>query len=676
MSESITTATDFLKDRKTLLIFEAKKVSSEENAAKLAIFVKALMKRTNRLKMVIIHEPNIKLKLDLPPCTEEEVYLEPLNLDTNIDLFCQLLPSWAFDENPYGVSSLKELSQLLKESVASDTNNRMTKRVADICQMIGEGVPKKIHEAAELMTKTPEDLDKLITLAKQSDDETLECMSRSELVKKLNDYIRELALARVIQDFSRCKRLHAIISELEQQKKRLPHVWSLEQQLYNKSLKMVQAASSDDYDTSKKFQSEIRRLQNCLQLEKDAEIPSGIIRTRYGLEKAVLETNNSYEKAIGKNDYQKAEMIRVELEILQQMRSEFPLRINLLSEIPSLEKELERAKTERKPTVAQIIHDRITQVKKRVELEEKAECEVGFTCDIQSVINQFTVDRRDAGSSCESDQATQGNDILKPHKSNVKELAIAPANYSCASTQPNLDDGPELFPSTKPTSEVLEPSESSQDGMRALFYDLNTKNDHVNECQAIKNVSTDGMEIASCHQSRAGGTISDSLMAYGSGCSTIISGKSSCVSSLTWADDHDEHNDNAVPKELLSRVVEIRVPRSDSTWCSSITCYISDCGDDFVDDNDEGNTESRNQDQKVSSNTKDVFWIPNITDIEMLVAKQQLEQNDSPGIPQKDQCQSYATENHRRRLKSSLIFKIVKKVRKSMKALIAPQAPN
>jgi hypothetical protein len=114
----------------------------------------------------------------------------------------------------------------------------------EIQRMIGNGIPSKIHAAAK--TITPEILDKLLSLAYQSDDEEVEVSSHAEHLHKLKTFQDEQRIARQTRDFIKCEDLQLKIEELEIQKESFPSMHSLERDLFQATVQMEKAASQND----------------------------------------------------------------------------------------------------------------------------------------------------------------------------------------------------------------------------------------------------------------------------------------------------------------------------------------------------------------------------------------------------------------------------------------------
>jgi hypothetical protein len=372
---------EFFKDKRSLLVVEAKNLT-KQGMTKLTIFLEDLLWKSTHVKVIVIHRDGAgeEFASRRMPCVEADVEVGTLDVSSTVKLFGRMCQH-VTDRKCAWIGNYKELHNLL---IRGQCDGRLSQRLSSIFDMLGAGIPDKIHRIARKMST--QRYSKLIAIGRQN-EVNLKFDSRASILKKEEELRQEIDVATMACDFLRCHELQGIIDEIEALQKSFPDLHTLKQTLKNVSYERDKAISAKDWVRAGELQAEMDLIQTNIQVEKDALIAFGIIETQQDhaeifatrslLEAKIAELKLELQEASENNYYQSARRIDRKLQRLEELKPLRPSKAELASKVSQLEKELDVAKKNRDWETAEKIFDRLQEVKDKLELEKQAEETLG-----------------------------------------------------------------------------------------------------------------------------------------------------------------------------------------------------------------------------------------------------------------------------------------------------------
>jgi hypothetical protein len=312
----------------------------------------------------------------------------------------------------------------------------MTKRMALIFKMIGEGNPLSIHNVARDMTHRQ--YEELLLVGKQNDDNPLEFECIADLEERLRELQKEIVVAKSNgdplavfllestrdglekqkelysraaverrqkellgqifeaaqkRDFLRAQELQTIHDDLETQKQHLPTIHRLKIKFDEITFEIEHAVSAREWLKAQRLQTELDRVEASIRLETNAENASlldadkELMATRASMEAWIMQLELDYKEACAGNNFQQAREIDAESKSLQDARSTKPAAVDLAKRVRKLEHDLEKAKVERNIDTAEMVFKRLEETRTKLKLEEDAETTLGVTVASDNVNN-------------------------------------------------------------------------------------------------------------------------------------------------------------------------------------------------------------------------------------------------------------------------------------------------
>jgi hypothetical protein len=387
--------------------------------------------------VIVIHQLGDEITTTKMPTIEQQIRVDPLSYDCTVKLFAVLCPRLVSSRS-HGVSCASDLHALLVPS--PERSNRMTKRMALIFKMIGEGNPLSIHNVARDMTRdmTHRQYEELLLLGKQNDDNPLEFECIADLEERLFELQKEIAVAKSKgdplavflldstrdglekqkelysraaverrqkellgqvfeaaqkRDFLRAQELQTIHDDLETQKQHLPTIHQLKIKFDEITFEIEHAVSAREWLKARRLQTELDRVEASIRLEMNAENASlldadkELMATRASMEARIMQLELDYKEACAGNNFQQAREIDAESKSLQDARSTKPAAVDLARRVRKLEHDLEKAKVERNIDTAEMVFKRLEETRTKLKLEEDAETTLGVTVASDDVNN-------------------------------------------------------------------------------------------------------------------------------------------------------------------------------------------------------------------------------------------------------------------------------------------------
>jgi hypothetical protein len=380
----------YLHENKVLLVIDARKAQSPQSSSKLASFLNDVVRHTTHTRVICIHHIDASIVQKLP-CKERDVHLQPLDFFTTVRLFGKLC-QYVTDRRYAGVSTAIELCTLLLPNTNSSTaatDKPRTRRGRDIFQMIGEGIPAKIHHAAKTMSG--EEFDHMISLGLRK-EHVLEFQSRAALEKELSEVGVEVEKAVEERRFLDAKDCQERLDEMEILRERLhdlPTLTTLAESVVSDQELAIRAR---DFAAASTLQEELEALKIKIQIEKSAveklgftggeelELPAEDEKkreTRVELEIQIRKLDSNLEEACDENDFGQARKLDAQIQALKECRSSLPTRDELLGEISELRNSLKQAKDSRDWDLSEALYAKVQDTQNRMDAEIQAQTLLG-----------------------------------------------------------------------------------------------------------------------------------------------------------------------------------------------------------------------------------------------------------------------------------------------------------
>lgn len=429
----------YLRESKVLLVIDTRMAQSPQSSSKIAAFLKDVVSHTTHTRVICIHQIGASIVQKLP-CSERDVYLNPLDFFTTVRLFGRLC-QYVHDRRYIGVSTPAELCTLLLpdtnfSSAAADKPR--TRRGRDIFQMIGEGIPAKIHFAAKNMSE--KDYDRMISLGLRK-EHVLDFQSRVELEKELSDVSAEVQKAVEEQRFLDAKDCQERLDEMEILRERLHDLPTLMTLAESVASDQELAIRAKDFAAASVLQEERGALEQKISVEKAAMEELGISEdelklpakdkekrgTRVDLEIQIKSLDTDLDEACVENDFAKARKIDAQIEGLKKRRSSLPTKEQLLNEVSELRNSLKQAKDARDWDLAEDLFSQMKETQERLDAEiqaatlfgvdEKAEINVGIDKPGAVAVAGLNSDRDSPAIDPNGDHA---NDMVEDNEESEK----------------------------------------------------------------------------------------------------------------------------------------------------------------------------------------------------------------------------------------------------------------
>ena len=310
------------------------------------------------------------------PCSEDSIFLEPLDFDSTLALFARLCP-----HNQQDSSMVSVLESRQQQDIILQQTCRMSKRRLNIFHMVGGGIPSDVHRVAKTMS--PMEYRRLLLLIQQP-DKTL-CRSRSELEKKQKEVSNEINIAAQQKDFRKAGELQTVYDELEAQKSDFPDIAELKRQFDEKTFQIELSVSEKDWPKAELIQIELNKLEVSIRVETEAESAfmnsseADVWATRAALEAQLIQLDEDYKSACAANDFSRARHVDDEIDQLREARRLKPSLADFTLKVNRLKGQLEDAKANHNLNTAEMIFKRLVEVKAKLKLEEEAESALGIT---------------------------------------------------------------------------------------------------------------------------------------------------------------------------------------------------------------------------------------------------------------------------------------------------------
>mmetsp|Transcript_103878 Transcript_103878/g.155542 ORF Transcript_103878/g.155542 Transcript_103878/m.155542 type:complete len:984 (-) Transcript_103878:345-3296(-) len=403
---------EYFDARKTLLVIEATHFASGRDISRLCEFIEELLRKTRYVKIIVIHQTDFEITTNQSFGAEESIFLDPLDFHSSLTLFEHLCPHRHLSPLPPHLCKLLEMQVGL---LPFSNPPRMSKRLSNVFDMIGNGIPTQIHKKANRMDSF--EYKTLVSLVQQDDCDTV-CCSRAEVLVKQKVVSDEISMAAASGNYAKAHELQILFDDLEAQKEAFPDIADLQRQFDEATYRLQLAVSSKNWAEAHSRRRELDSLDTAIKMESDVEATidehdAQVLQTRASLEAKLLQLEEDLKTSLASDKYDRAREIKVELKRLKKARSQKPSRADYAVKVNALKWELGNAKAEQNVDVAEMIYIRLAELEAQLKIEEEAEValdiRVPATHDQQEDTTSTLSLLRPASARAESQRSTDSD---------------------------------------------------------------------------------------------------------------------------------------------------------------------------------------------------------------------------------------------------------------------------
>jgi hypothetical protein len=378
---------------KSLLVLDAKKILLEDGIKKFTFFVETLLQGTKHVKLIILHRPGVQISSSKMPSAESDIIIPPLAFEKTANLFARMCQH-VKNRTCSVVGSPGEFVKLMLGGKNICPEDRMSKRLANIYSLLGEGIPELVMTKAREMTEN--EFRRLVDVACRPEPCLPVIESRAALEKHFRDVSEEIARACRDKQYERAQEFQESLDELELLRTEFPQLAVLESMARDVRFEQEFAVRSKNFMDADKLQKELEQLDLKIQIERDAMIAFGsdlsnagvsdiepedqegtgsAALTRAGLLVKIRELEDDLAEASDGNQFVKAKEIDLELSDLKRRALSMPDSEKLSNQVFTLRSELKQKKADRRWDEAKVLHTQLIKVEEVLALEQRAEAE-------------------------------------------------------------------------------------------------------------------------------------------------------------------------------------------------------------------------------------------------------------------------------------------------------------
>lgn len=388
------TITETLCKTRALAVIDAKAFVEMHEIEKLSIFLEALIRGTKAVKVILVCQQGLKISFDMKTtCLESEVVLKPLRFKATATLFGEICPYVSGRRN-VNVSTPQQLANLLvpkDEQEFAVLDMGISNRSADIFRILGEGVPARIHEAAQGMK--PHEYDNLIEIAERP-LMLVDCKTRVELDEQLEKLGDDLQQAIRKKNWGGAKQIQDRFDELETLRETLPNVAELRHLAENLIEDCKRAENLKEWSVAESLREQLHILEHKIQEEENAsslqpELPNDnnqdetqlvvagpFFSTRAELESEIRSLHGKREAAVKQRNFQEARIVQRSIEDYEQQRESIPSRTDLSSMLNRVGMDLETAIIAMDFEKAENLQRKVDELEEKISSEKQSEANV------------------------------------------------------------------------------------------------------------------------------------------------------------------------------------------------------------------------------------------------------------------------------------------------------------
>ncbi|KAL3935856.1 MAG: hypothetical protein SGBAC_008711 [Bacillariaceae sp.] len=410
------------KDRKTLLVVDAKHIVDQQAVRKLGIFLDEFIKATWHVKVIVIYDDEDSIEACRLSVEHQSYAVGPLSFEWSARLFSRLCPEKLLHENHYGIGTSQHLCEMLLQSSPSEHNisTTVTPRIQMLWGMLGGGDPRHTVDVAKVFTRqqyldlltlsaNKDDIDLTLEKLLQMDSKIDEIEKRREIYERRSDEQNIAACRRMLNELERQREVYSranlerrqekLHTEYEAARKderfgeaqelnhkqeqlaliieQVPTLIWLEKRREEVEFEFKLAKHKDNLQAGH-LHRELKRTIAAIAAERNSLGATDIPVSRASLEARILQLEAEKKTAVTCCDFAKAVELKPEIYRLKQMQGIVPSAEELRKRITSLDSSLQKAVDEEDYNSAETLFNRLEEIRAKLRAEEEAEKSYGI----------------------------------------------------------------------------------------------------------------------------------------------------------------------------------------------------------------------------------------------------------------------------------------------------------
>lgn len=407
--------TEALLQHKDLLVFEAKKLSTQEEARKMALFIQTLLCKSDEIKIVVIYDDVVDVNPDKTWVYREDIWIGPMNMEMSLKLCKEHLKPEIIDATLHGMTNPKDFFEWIYdsrmeswiqcdnasqeaapswgyswfrsrdiESADSTRSEQNANKLVELAQMlykcIGKGKAKNIRANGSQMDSSGHS--KLVGIRNQMMDIMLDDESLTEILANKRVLTDKLKVAKTAQNYLECDWVQGKIDKLEMLRQNHPDLsesLNLEHQTEIFLARAVHYSHWRLADLLKTRKAQIQRLVEVNRAEEERNMNdicpgTPTISTRFQLERIISKKACLYESALDDEYYHRAAELTEQICFLRSLRGRLPQRKVLEAKQLQVALQKASAKKDEMNSVVEVLGEHLKALSLQIDLEKK-ECE-------------------------------------------------------------------------------------------------------------------------------------------------------------------------------------------------------------------------------------------------------------------------------------------------------------